>query len=194
MVKFTHKPQNPAIYWAQPQQPPYQPLRSSLHWAHGGLFLAILILGLYENVIRIIWGHFEMWPRTTSKRPWRSNLKNWCVFWPQKEAMTMEWNGIGHSSYIDIILAWKIKQAFLHWIIKNIASFRYEAVEAVQGRQPKNWLSMHKSPLHRIPKMNGFCLECNFVLKKCWFELWQIVFKHPVCRSNSIKWHFFFKL
>ena len=101
-------------------------------------------------------------------------------FWPQKEAMTVEWNGIGHSSCRDIILAWKIKQAFLHWIIKNMASFRYEAVEAVQGRQPKNWLSMHKSPLLRITKMNGFCLECNFVLKKCWFEVWQIVFKHPV--------------
>ena len=115
-------------------------------------------------------------------------------FWPQKEAMTMEWNGIGHSSCRDIILAWKIKQAFLHWIIKNIASFRYEAVEAVQGRQPKNWLSMHKSPLLRIPKMNGFCLECNFVLKKCWFEVWQIVFKHPVnYLINTLLIYFFLK-
>ena len=45
-------------------------------------------------------------------------------------------------------------------------SFRYEAAEAVYGRQPKNWLSMHKSPLPRISKMNGFCLKCNFNLKK----------------------------
>ena len=51
--------------------------------------------------------------------------------WPQKEAKAMECNGICHSSYKDIILAWKIKQVFLHRIIKNIASFRYEAVEAV---------------------------------------------------------------
>ena len=160
MVKFTHKPQNPAIYWAQPQQPPYQPLRSSLHWAHGGLFLAILILGLYENVIRIIWGHFEMWPQTTSKRPRRSNLKNWCIFGLKRKLWP--WN----SSCRDIILAWKIKQPFPHWTIKNIASFKYEAVEAVQGRQPKNWLSMHKSPLLRIPKMNSFYLAWNIILKK----------------------------
>ena len=58
---------------------------------HGDLFLAILILGLYENVIRIILGHFEMWPRTTSKQPRRSNLKNRCIFdlkrklWPRNE-------------------------------------------------------------------------------------------------------------
>ena len=105
--------------------------------------------------------------------------------------MTLEWNGIGHSSCRDIISAWKIKQAFLHWIIKNIASFRYEAEEAVQGKQPKNWLSMHKSPLLRIPKINGFCLECNFVLKKCWFEVWQILFKHPVCLKGSVHLSFF---
>ena len=52
-------------------------------------------------------------------------------FWPQNETKAMECHGICHSSCKDIILAWKIKQGFLHWIIKNIASFRYEAVEAV---------------------------------------------------------------
>ena len=51
------------------------------------------------------------------------------VFWPQKETKAMEYNEICHSSYKDVILAWKIKQIFLHWIIKNIVSF--EAVEAV---------------------------------------------------------------
>ena len=52
-------------------------------------------------------------------------------FWPQNETKAMECHGICHLSYKDIILAWKIKQGFLHSIIKNIASFRYEAVEAV---------------------------------------------------------------
>ena len=28
--------------------------------------------------------------------------------------------------------------------------------------------------------MNGFCLECHFILKKCWFEVGQSMFKHPV--------------
>ena len=34
--------------------------------------------------------------------------------------------------------------------------------------------------LLRIPKMNGFCLECHLILKKCWFEVGQSKFKHPV--------------
>ena len=101
-----------------------------------------------------------MWPQTTSKRPRRSNLKNWCIFGLKRKLWP--WN----SSCRDIILAWKIKQPFRHWTIKNIASFKYEAVEAVQGRQPKNWLSMHKSPLLRIPKMNSFYLAWNIILKK----------------------------
>ena len=28
--------------------------------------------------------------------------------------------------------------------------------------------------------MNGFCLECHLILKKCWFEVGQSEFKHPV--------------
>ena len=28
--------------------------------------------------------------------------------------------------------------------------------------------------------MNGFCLECQFILEKCWFEVGQSKFKHPV--------------
>ena len=39
----------------------------------------------------------------------------------------------------------------------------------------------HKSPLLRIPKINAFCLECHFNLKKSWFEVGQSKFKHPVC-------------
>ena len=52
-------------------------------------------------------------------------------FWPQKEAKAMESNGMSDLSCKDIILAWKVKQVFLHLIIKNIASFRYEAIEDV---------------------------------------------------------------
>ena len=47
---------------------------------HGGYFLVILTIGPYKNVIWIIWEHFEMWPRMTSKWPRRSNLKNQCIF------------------------------------------------------------------------------------------------------------------
>ena len=115
-----------------------------------------------QNHLRTLWNVASDDLKTASEVKSQESM----YFWPQKEAMAMEWNRICHSSCKDIILAWKIKQAFLHWFIKNIASFRYEAVEAVQGWQPKNWLSMHKSPLLRIPKMNGFCLECSFVLKK----------------------------
>ena len=46
---------------------------------------------------------------------------------------------------------------------------------------------MHKSPLLRIPKMNGFSLECHFILKKYWFEVGQREFKHPVCDSVFAK-------
>ena len=28
--------------------------------------------------------------------------------------------------------------------------------------------------------MNGFYLECHFILRKCWFEVGQSEFKHPV--------------
>ena len=28
--------------------------------------------------------------------------------------------------------------------------------------------------------MNGFYLECHFILRKCWFEVGQNEFKHPV--------------
>ena len=110
-------------------------------------------------------------------------------FWPQKETKTMECHGLCHSSCKDINLAWKVKQVFLQWIIKNIASSRYEAVEAVWGRQPKHWLSMHKFPILSIPKMNGFCWECHFILKKCWFEVGQSEFKHPVFPRNICFWH-----
>ena len=73
----------------------------------------------------------------------------------------------------------KFEDAWLQitWIL---TSWRSEAVEAVYRIRKLNLWTSHKSPLLRIPKMNGFCLECNFVRKKCWFEVWQIVFKHPV--------------
>ena len=44
---------------------------------------------------------------------------------------------------------------------------------------------MHKSPLLRIPKINGFCLECHFFFKKCWFEVGQSEFKHPVLHYKN---------
>jgi len=34
--------------------------------------------------------------------------------------------------------------------------------------------------------MNGFCLECHFVLKNCWFEVGQSKFKHPVVTLSLI--------
>ena len=52
-------------------------------------------------------------------------------FLPQKESKALECNRLCHSSCKDIILAWKFTQVYLHWIIKNIASFRYEALEAM---------------------------------------------------------------
>ena len=42
MMKFKHLFENVVIFWTQPQQPPYQPLRSNLFWGHWGLFLPIL--------------------------------------------------------------------------------------------------------------------------------------------------------
>ena len=42
MMKFKHLFENVVIFWTQPQQPPYQPLRSSLFWGHWGLFLPVL--------------------------------------------------------------------------------------------------------------------------------------------------------
>ena len=179
-----HKPKKPVIYWSQPQQPPYRPLRSSLYWAHVGFFghFDIRIVWKWnQNNLRTFWNVASDDLKTTSKRPQRSNPKNQCIFdlkrklWPCNE-----------MEYIiqAVKISFQLERVFVHWIIKNIASFRCEAVEAVQWRQPQNWLSMHKSPLLRIPKMGGFCLECNFVLKKCWFEVGQSMFKHPVVEPN----------
>ena len=85
------------------------------------------------NHLRTLWNVASGRPQTASEVKSQESM----YFWPLKEVMAMEWNVICHSSCKDIILAWKINQVFLHWIIKNIASFRYEAVEAVQGRHPK---------------------------------------------------------
>ena len=87
-------------------------------------------------------GHFDI------KTVWKWNQNHlrtlWNMAWDdlkmvlevksqesQKEAKAkaMECNGICHSRCKDVILAWKIKQVFFHWIIKNIAYFRYEAVD-----------------------------------------------------------------
>ena len=155
-------------------QPFTEPSLSSLHISLWGQACTELMEAFsWPFDIRIVWkcnqNHLRtFWNVASDDLKTTSEVKSQelMYFWPQKEAMTMELNGIDHSSCRDIILAWKIKQAFLHWTIKNIASFRYEAVEAVQGRQPKNWLSMHKSPLLRIPKMNSFYLAWNIILKK----------------------------
>ena len=45
--------------------------------------------------------------------------------------------------------------------------------------------------LLRIPNINGFCLECYLNLKKCSFEVWQIVFKNPVVKYQRVQtWHY----
>jgi hypothetical protein len=46
---------------------------------------------------------------------------------------------------------------------------------------------MHKFPQLRIPKLIGFCLECHFIIKICWFEVGQSEFKHPVDIAKIIK-------
>ena len=131
--KFMHNLWNPVIYWVQPQQLPDQPLRSSLYWAHGVLFLVILTLELYENGIRNIWGQFKMCTQMTSKQR-STTLKNQCIFDLKRKLMPC--NGMCHSSCKDIF-SWKIKQVFLHWTIKNIAYFSYEAVRRCKECNPK---------------------------------------------------------
>ena len=42
---------------------------------------------------------------------------------------------------------------------------------------------MHKFPLLRILKNNGFCLECQFILKNFWFE----VFNEADCCCSIVK-------
>ena len=40
-----------------------------------------------------------------------------------------------------------------------------------------------------IPKINGFYIECHFIIKICWFEVGQSKFKHPVdsyAKSTSL--------
>ncbi len=90
-----------------------------------------------QNHLRTLWNVASDILKTTLEVKSQESM----YFWPQKDAKAMEcnvmeWNvmecnGIWNSSYKDFILAWKIEQFFLHWIIKNIASFRYKAVEAV---------------------------------------------------------------
>ena len=159
--KFMHNLWNPVIYWVQPQQLPDQPLRSSLYWAHGVLFLVILTLELYENGIRNIWGQFKMCTQMTSKRR-STTLKNQCIFDLKRELMPC--NGMCHSSCKDIF-SWKIKQVFLHWTIKNIASFSYEAVRLCKECNPKIDCSCINLPYSGSPKMNDFLLRMSFILK-----------------------------
>ena len=93
-----------------------------------------------------------------------NNSQESMYFWSQKEANAMKCNGMCHSSCKDIF-AWKIKQVFLHWTIKNIASFSYEAVRLCKECNPKIDCPCINLPYSESPKMNDFLLRMLFILK-----------------------------
>ena len=74
--------------------------------------------------------------------------------------------------------------------LKCSSSARLGTFIARLGSSWKNPARAHHYPLLRIPKINGFCLECNFFLKKCWFEVGQSKFKHPVCSTAQFRRNF----
>ena len=99
MMKFKHLLENVVIFWTQPQQPPYQPLRSNLFWGHWGLFLPILDTRVIAKADLIILWYFQKQPQMTSEWPRRSNP----IFCYQKKAEAIENLAVGHSSSKDVI-------------------------------------------------------------------------------------------
>ena len=116
--KFMHNLWNPVIYWVQPQQLPDQPLRSSLYWAHGVLFLVILTLKLYENGIRYIWEQFKMCTQMTSKQR-STTLKNQCIFDLKRKLMPCN---------------------VMECVIQAVKTFLLEKLRAVFSDPPESWI------------------------------------------------------
>ena len=98
MMKFKYLFENVVIFWTQPQQPPYQPLRSSLFWGHWGLFLPNLDTRVIAKAdLNHLW-YFQKQPQMTSKWPRRSNP----ICYYQKKAEAMKNIAVGYLVSIDV--------------------------------------------------------------------------------------------